>query len=129
MVRFLATVIIAMLGIKPLCAAEYLCQVERKFNASHRYTPEELERWQFSVRINENSDEASIDRCSFSSSAQTVTCDRYVVDKVAFDENAKIKKFYVFRSQFDVQLSSDLNFIENNGRGDIAFGECALVSP
>ncbi len=42
---------------------------------------------------------------------------------------SRIKKFYVFRSQFDVQVYPDLSFIENNGRGGIAFGTCSVVAP
>ena len=45
------------------------------------------------------------------------------------NENARIKKYYVFRSQFDVQVFSDLSFLENNGRGDIAYGKCEVVAP
>lgn len=51
------------------------------------------------------------------------------MEKVVFDENVKIKKYYLFRSQFDVQLFPDLSFLENNGRGSIAYGQCRLVSP
>ena len=58
-----------------------------------------------------------------------MTCDRYPMDKVVLDENVKIKKYYLFRSQFDVQLFADLLFIENNGRGGIAFGRCRVVAP
>ncbi len=53
-----------------------------------------------------------------------MTCDRYEVDKVVLDEVARIKKYYVFSSQFDVQLYSDGRFIENNGRGTVAYGTC-----
>lgn len=81
------------------------------------------------MKVEESGGGAFVSRCSFSPSANKVTCDRYQVDKVVFDENAKIKKYYVFRSQFDVQLFSDLSFIENNGRGDIAYGKCRVVAP
>ena len=41
----------------------------------------------------------------------------------------KIKKFYVFDSQFDVQLFADLTFVENDGRTGISFGKCQVTSP
>ena len=110
-------------------AVEYDCKETRKVNADTVYAPEHLQRWQFSVGIAESQDRSSLSRCSFATSANKVTCDRYEVDRVAYDQNVKIKKFYVFRSQFDVQLFADLSFVENNGRGDIAFGQCRIVSP
>ena len=50
-------------------------------------------------------------------------------DLVFPDEYQKIKKYYRFRGQFDVQLFPSLFFVENNGRGGIAFGKCRVVSP
>ncbi|MCW9017086.1 MAG: hypothetical protein OQJ89_08990, partial [Kangiellaceae bacterium] len=88
-----------------------------------------IQKWKFSVKISENKDGAYLYRCSFSSSVNNVTCDRYSVDKVEFDEHVKIKKFYVFRNQFDVQLFSNLSFVENNGRGSVAYGKCNVVAP
>ena len=35
-----------------------------------------------------------------------------------------IAKYYYFDGQFGVQIFSGLSFIENKGRGDIAFGKC-----
>lgn len=110
-------------------AAEYRCKVENKFDSEHAYTVAEIEKGQFSVLIEEKGNATFVSRCSFAPSAQKVTCDRYQVDKVAFDEHVKIKKYYVFRSQFDVQLFPDLLFVENNGRGGIAYGKCSLVAP
>ena len=122
--------IVLILCMPALAAAvEYNCKVEKKLNSENSYTPEHIEKSQFSVKVEENSGGAFLSRCSFSSSATKVTCDRYQVDKVVFDENIKIKKYYVFRSQFDVQLYSNLSFIENNGRGDIAYGKCKVVTP
>ena len=110
-------------------AAEYRCKVEKKFDNEHVYSAAEIEKGQFSVQIEEKGNIAFISRCSFAPSATGVTCDRYQVDKMAFDENVKIKKYYVFRSQFDVQLFPNLLFIENNGRGSIAYGRCSLIAP
>jgi hypothetical protein len=110
-------------------AAEYHCTVKKKFDSERVYTADQIEKGQFSVLVEENGKSAFLSRCSFTTSAQKVTCDRYEVDKIAFDENVKIKKYYVFHSQFDVQLFPNLFFIENNGRGGIAYGTCTLVAP
>jgi hypothetical protein len=41
----------------------------------------------------------------------------------------KIKKIYLFASQFSVQIFPDLKFIEDMGRGIISFGTCELTAP
>jgi hypothetical protein len=110
-------------------AAEYRCTVEKKFDSEHVYTADQIEKGQFSVLVEENGKSAFLSRCSLPPNAQKVICDRYEVDKVVFDENVKIKKYHVFRSQFDVQLFPNLFFMENNGRGGIAYGKCSLVAP
>lgn len=110
-------------------AAEYDCRVEKKFDSENTYTTNQIEKGQFSVKIEDSGGGTFVSRCSFSSSANKVTCDRYQVDKVVFDKKVRIKKFYVFGSQFDVQLFADLSFVENNGRGGIAYGKCRVIAP
>ena len=110
-------------------AVEYQCNVERKFDSEHEYTPDQIKKWKFSLIIEENGYATFVSRCSFSPSAQKVTCDRYQMDKVAQDNYIKTKKYYLFSSQFDVQLFPSLFFVENNGRGGIAFGKCNVVAP
>jgi len=110
-------------------AVEYNCKVGKKFSAEHTYSVPELEKGQFSVKIVDEGESAILSRCSVTLSANKVTCDRYIVDKIIFDENVKIKKYYVFRSHFDVQVFSNLSFVENNGRGGIAFGKCVVTAP
>lgn len=112
-------------------AVEYDCKVTRKVDSERVYSSEQLRRGQFSVRIVESSDGSILSRCSFAPSQGQgkVRCDRYAVDRVEFDENVKIKKYYVFRSQFDVQLFPDLFFVENNGRGGVGFGICKVTAP
>src|SRR4051794_28437708 len=68
-------------------------------------------------------------RCSYSTSAGKVTCDSYDVDRAETDPLFKVKKCYVFSSQFDVKIFPNMSFVENNGRGDIAFGHCELMAP
>lgn len=108
---------------------EYDCLVKKKLDSERTYNQEYITQYKFSVKVEENNSGTFISRCSFSIIESKATCDRYEVDKVAFDENVKIKKYYVFRSQFDVQLFPDLSFLENNGRAGIAFGKCKVVIP
>ncbi len=89
---------------------------------------EQMRRQQASVVI-EDEKAPFVERCSFAPSANKVTCDRYPIDRIEVDGNVNIKKFYLFRSQFDVQLFSDLTVVENNGRGGVAFGTCKMVKP
>jgi hypothetical protein len=111
-------------------AAEYECPVQEKIGIPGQvYSTEEISKWQFSVRIDDRGSSATISRCSFSSTAQSVTCDDYEADYIAHDTHVGHKKFYNFRGQFDIQLFSNLNFVENNGRGAVAFGTCRLVRP
>ena len=110
-------------------AAEYDCKVGKKVEHEVSYSAQQIEKGKFSVKIEENGGGAFVSRCSIVPSANKITCDRYQVDKIVFDENVKIKKYYVFRSQFDVQLFPDLLFVENNGRGGIAYGKCRVVVP
>lgn len=118
-------------AISHTLAAEYACPVERKLigPSDGEYTPAQLAKSQFSVLIEDFQDQQYILRCSYAQSAGKVTCDRYKADRVEFDPHPKIKKYYYFRGQFDVQVFSDLSFIENNGRGSVAFGRCTLTAP
>ena len=122
--------IVVLLGVSAHAhTAEYRCKVEKKFDFESAYSQAKIEKGQFSVLVEEKGNSAFLSRCSFAPSAQKVTCDRYEVDKIVFDENVKIKKYYVLRSHFDVQVFSDMSFIENNGRGGIAFGKCSVAAP
>jgi len=93
------------------------------------YTAEDLKRGKFSNIIEETKAGTFLSRCSFAPSQGKVTCDRYKVDRVEVDPVVKLKKFYVFRSQFNPQIFTNLTFIEDNGRGTIAFGKCELTAP
>jgi hypothetical protein len=124
------TLIILPLFVSGLAAAaEYECKVTRKVDSERAYTTQQLERGQFSIKLTETADAATVSRCSFSSSEREITCDQYKVDRVEFDDKVMIKKYYVFGSQFDFQLFPNLLFVENNGRGGVAYGRCSIVSP
>ncbi len=104
-------------------ATSYDCKVTRKVGPENIVSEYELKKWQFSVKIHDNS-KPELERCSFIPSQNKVTCDKYSVDRVEVDKFIGVKKFYYFRGQFDVQLYQDMAFIENNGRSAISFGKC-----
>lgn len=111
-------------------AVEYRCTFDQKVSRDFVYTEAQLRKEDPSLLIEEDGGAAFVSRCSPApSQGGRTTCDRYKADRVELDENVKIKKFYFFNSQFDVQLYPDLKVIENNGRGGIAFGRCRLSSP
>lgn len=121
-------ILIALMAVgSTLNAEEYFCPVSQKLNSDSSYSAAQLQQWMFSVKIKQTGEAAIISRCSFSSSAGAVTCDDYQADLVLEDRHVGHKKYYSFFGQFDVQVFDDLSFIENNGRGDIAFGRCDLV--
>jgi hypothetical protein len=104
-------------------ANSYVCKVTRKVGPENTVSDGELKKWQFSVKIHDNS-KPELERCSFAPSQNKVTCDKYTVDRVEVDKFIGVKKFYYFRGQFDVQLYQDMAFVESNGRGGISFGKC-----
>lgn len=110
-------------------AAELECTVTRKLDGERMYTAADLAKGQYSVRIEESAVGATVARCSLSPSAGRVTCEKYRVYRIEKDPHIGVKKLYVFHSQFDVQVFKDLSFVENNGRGGIAFGTCRAVAP
>jgi len=127
-IHLLLAVTLALASL-PCLGVEYSCNITRKLDSERDYPADMLAKYQYSVRIEEGPRGTFVSRCSYSSSEKKVTCDRYQMDKVVFDQNVKIKKYYLFSSQFDVQLFPDLSVVENNGRAGLAFGTCRLVSP
>lgn len=137
------TLLIAAVLVPVVAAAvEYDCKVERKVDTERVYSAEQLRTGRFSVRVVEDGSTATIARCSASPSTGALTCDSYDVDNIVADETqtvdargailddkVKIKKYYRFVGQLDVQIFPNLTFVENNGRGGIAFGKCRVVSP
>ena len=103
-------------------AAEYFCPVSFKQSTDGPYTAEQLQKWTPTVRVSHIGNSATISRCSFTTSAGAVTCDDYQADFIHKDRYGGHTKYYYYRGQLDVQIFSDLNFIENNGRGSVAFG-------
>lgn len=123
-----ALIVLVLLSV-PAGAAEYRCTVTKKLTAEQEDTAAELAKWKPYNLIEETAEGAFMSRCSWSQIHQKVTCDRYKADRMEVDSNVKIKKFYFFRSQFNLQVFTNLNFIEDNGRGSISFGKCELTAP
>lgn len=111
-------------------AVTYDCRVERKLDRERVYAAQDLEKYRPKVLIELTNGEAYVSRCSVSIiNGGVETCDKYKADYVAFDANVDVSKFYVFESQFNVQLFSDGDFVEDNGRGTISFGACKKLLP
>ena len=105
----------------------YNCPVTKKWDTENTYSQEMIDKWKYTVLISEHSDVTYLSRCSNDSSGK-FTCDEYKVDRIETSSvlGSEIRKYYVFASQFDVQLfENTMTFIENNGRGSIAMGTCS----
>lgn len=111
-------------------AVTFDCRVNRKLDRERTYSAQDLERDRPRVLIDLSGETAFLSRCGVSMiNGGVETCDKYKADYVASDANVDVSKFYVFESQFNVQLFSDGSFIEDNGRGTISFGACKKLVP
>lgn len=124
---YIYTLIFLLVFSMPAVAVDYDCPCTQKFDRYHTYTAEELRNGQFRTIIWEKPDGIFLSRCSFSPSQGKVTCDTYKVDHVEIDTNINARKYYLFNSQCNFQIFSDLTCVEDNGRGGIQFGECEIV--
>ena len=125
--------LVALSVVTPAAAADLVCHVTRRVSDGVPEDPRGyIEKYKPSVRVVEVGSKAKVARCSFSPSEGKVTCDWYEVDRVEVAPRGplglvNIRKYYVFRQQFDVQVFYDgkeRTVIENNGRGGIAWGTC-----
>lgn len=121
--------LMSLFAAQTALAVTYECKVDKKYAAdlSVIQSKEEVEKYKFKITIKEGAN-VTLERCSFAPSQNAVTCDNYEPDRVEFTNTqyVKIKKFYVTRSQYDVQIFENLTFVENNGRGSIGFGKCTI---
>ena len=128
--QYFATFLIIIFCASSSYAVTYECPVSQKLDNNIGYfSKEKLEKYKFSIRVTDDSSHATLSRCGFDSGSSKVTCDNYEVDKIVSSLNRDIKKYYVFSSHFDVQIFSDMQFVENNGRMTIAFGTCHILNP
>ena len=99
---------------------ELECLVDRKIDRQTEYSRSRIDEMRWSVVIRHYGQEyATISRCD-----SKAPCDEYRVDHFEFTKNVNVSKYYYFQGQFDVQVFGDGRFIENNGRGTMAFGQC-----
>ena len=119
-------------------AVTYYCEATKKVDSEIEYSEENIKKYKYANKLEDMGNKAFISRCSFTLSAKKVTCDRYEVDHIersplwslkTLKDDKFIKKYYYFYGQLDFQLFPDLSFVENDGRGGIAFGKCRVTSP
>ena len=117
------------LFVNPAIAVEYHCFTTKKYDFEVEYSESQLNKRQFAVKVEELASNIFISRCSVLPFEKELTCDRYQVDRVEYDKNVKIKKYYIFESQYDFQIFQDLSSLENNGRGGVQYGRCKVLAP
>jgi hypothetical protein len=81
---------------KEASSTELYCRVTDKYDFEKIYSEAEIEEWKFSAKIEDHGNKAFVSRCSYTTSQGKVTCDRYEVDRIEYDENVNIKKYYIF---------------------------------
>lgn len=125
---FISIIGLAILSNPAIAFTEYNCPVSNKWDTNNIYSQAMIDKWKYAVVIREHIDSAYLSRCSNDSSGK-FSCDQYKVDRIEKSSlfGSEIRKYYVFASQFDVQLFENaMTFIENDGRGSIAMGKCSL---
>lgn len=110
-------------------AITYHCETTKKYDFGIIYSKERIEKWKYSVRVEELENETNIYRCSLSIIDRGITCDKYKIDKIELTKSINLKKYYYFRGQYNFQIFSNLNSLEDNGRGSVQYGECKIISP
>jgi len=111
-------------------AVTYYCEATMKVDPNGRVSEDKIKKWKYANKLEDMGEEAYISRCSFSSTANAVTCDRYKVDHIESTSilTGDIKKYYYFRGQMDFQLLPGLHYVENNGRESVQWGKCKITS-
>ena len=104
--------------------AELYCEVTKKLSQDYTYDSAYFRKYKPGVFIRDAGTTVLLSRCSVEISSGDYTCDHYEADFVEHDNRVNITKYYYLRGQFDVQVFADNSFVENNGRGTIAFGRC-----
>ena len=109
-------------------AAEFHCDTVKKYSSLGEEAEENLRKYKYQSRIKEDGKKTTYSRCSVAT-GKGLTCDDYAVDKIEKDSNVGHKKYYYFRGQADLQIFQDLSAVENNGRGQVSYQKCKVVSP
>ena len=125
-------VLLFILTCQTANASALQCSVTSKISSAKKFSKELVRKGQVSLKIQE---EDFLLKCTRSPATKKVACDKYKINHVEFINNSKdgveeakgskIKKFYNFEAQLDVQVFfPEMTFIENNGKGVISFGKC-----
>lgn len=109
-------------------AMKFHCPATKKIDLKILYTAGQLRDRQFSTRLEELPEGIFLGRCSFSATADKVTCSRRKVDRVELDERLQTRKFYIFERQINFQLFANLASITDDGVGGVEYGKCEYVS-
>ena len=122
MLRALALAMVSYLAAAPQPTLR--CEATQKIDPSGPWDHDRLREGQWHVLLDASTDPVIISRCSFAPSQGRVTCDDLTVDHVEEDLSIGVKKYYVFASQYDLQVFPNMSFVENNGRESVTFGTC-----
>ncbi len=114
-------------------ASLFTCSVTRKTDSKAEYAAERIAKEQLTVLLsvddnedqNPLNDKASISTCD-AHAAAAKTCDTYEVDKITYDDATKLKKYYNFYAQVDMQVWPDMSFVLADGRSGISYGSCKV---
>jgi hypothetical protein len=110
-------------------AATYMCEPEFQTVFGSRVENNDFIKSFKPYTLVHDEVDGKIVRCSRSYTENKHVCDTYKTDRVENDINARIKKYYVFSAQYDIQVFRELSYIDNNGRGGMLFGKCKVISP
>jgi hypothetical protein len=122
--------IILLFAARNASSAELFCRVTDKYDFEKIYSETEIDKWKYSAKIEDHGNKALVSRCYYTANEGKVTCDRYEVDRIEYDENVNVKKYYIFSQQYNIQIYfKNLLFVEDNGRGAISYGNCIVTSP
>lgn len=104
--------------------AKYDCYVDTKVSKEKQYKKEEIDKYSPVISIQEDDKYTIISRCSFFEMYKRNACYSYIVDTIVVNDKRKMRKYYIYKTQYDIQIFNDKRFVENNGMGLINFGEC-----
>jgi len=105
-------------------AATYTCTVTDVWSPLALPKAEYLARTQPVLRLEDSTSGVVVTRCARDPASKEMRCRRIEIDWVFVNDSTGSRKFYRFADGYDLQLSSDLTFVENDGRGVVYHGRC-----
>lgn len=112
--------------ISPLVAPRLRCDATQKLDPGGSWSADRLRAGQWHVLLDDSTNPIVISRCSFATSQGRITCDDLQVDRIVEDVFGG-RKYYVFSSQYDLQILPGNSFVENNGRESVTLGTCRVI--